>query len=173
MGVPIRTEEATEVLQAVHQHWGMLWGAPLRWRCDNGAAFTSKLFRNYALVNSSAIDYTLSANPTANGCTEQANASYLAMIRSKLQHFKHQWPQTVLLVSQAFNTSRTPGTDQIPHNMMTRTVHRGLFSRACWKELELAVGESHAEWRRRQSQLEQVMFDDVRARLNDDWTRTK
>ena len=48
-----------------------------------------------------------------------------------------------------------------------------LFSRACWKELELAVGENHAEWRRRQSQLEQVMFDDVRARLNDDWTRMK
>ncbi|MBV5297336.1 MAG: hypothetical protein JZU64_04150, partial [Rhodoferax sp.] len=31
VGVPIRTEEATEVVQAVHQHWGMLWGAPLRW----------------------------------------------------------------------------------------------------------------------------------------------
>ena len=161
------TEEATEIVQAINTHWVMLWGAPARWRCDNGSAFTSQLFKNYAAGYSSYIDYTLRANPTANGSTERANCSYLAMLRSKLQHYKHEWPQTVLLVSQAFNTSRVEGTDQVPHNMMARTVHRGLFSRATSMQLELAVGETHNEWRLHQSRLEQIMFDDVRARLND------
>jgi hypothetical protein len=173
VAVALHTEEATEIVQAINTHWVMLWGAPARWRCDNGAAFTSQLSRNYAAGYSSYVDYTLSANPTANGSTERANCSYLAMLRSKLQHYKHQWPQTVLLVSQAFNTSRVAGTDQVPHNMMARTVHRGLFSRATALQLELAVGETHTEWRRRQSRLEQIMFDDVRTRLNDAWIATR
>ena len=137
--------------------------------CDNGAAFTSRVFKSYAFTNSSAIDYTLSANPTANGVTERANASYLAMLRTKLQHYKHQWPQTVLLVSQAFNTSFAEETAEVPHNLMARTRHNNLISRPTHLQLELATGETHGDWRRRQCRLERVMFDDVRARLSSAW----
>ena len=165
VAVPLYTEEAQEVVTAIVVHWIDRFGAPLRFRSDNGNAFISQLFRSTMFRHQIGVDYTLAANPTANGLVENANASYLAMLRVRLQRNVHDWDAIVRLVTLAYNTTPHEVTGVIPHDVLHRTPFRGLIDRAARDELLLAPSELHSDWLRRQRQIEEDCFTKVRDTL--------
>jgi hypothetical protein len=83
------------------------------------------------------VNCTLLANPTAVGLAENANLTYLSMIRVRLQRHTHDWDDVVWLVTLANNTSPHEVLAVRPPDVFPSTSAGGLIGRATLGKLAL------------------------------------
>ena len=72
--VPFLTTSARDAAHAIMVHWYPLFGAPLMFRSDKGAAFTSSLMQQFAeLLGVEGWDLSAPDNPTHHSGMERRN----------------------------------------------------------------------------------------------------
>ena len=85
------------------------YGIPRVLVSDNGKQFDNRAFRNFCSELGIQNHYSLPAHPQANGQVEVTNRTLLKIIKTRLEVAKGIWPDELLSVLWAYQTTaRTP-----------------------------------------------------------------
>ena len=130
--VPMKTQTATTIAEALITHVFSIFGSPLSILTDQGRAFESELFKEIMDLYNIKKYRTSSFHPAANGKAERwvkTLKQHLAMLVEKDQ--KH-WPKYLPFIAQAYRS--------MPHTSTTFSPYEVMFGATMRSPLEMTQG---------------------------------
>ena len=132
IAVPTRDQKATTVVQALHKHWIVYFGAPMRIHSDQGRNFESQLVRGLCQLYDIDKSRTTPYHPQGNAQCERFNRTLIALLSTLEPDAKRNWPSYLPEATFAYNTT--------PHSTTGLSPYMLMFGREPRTPLDVVVG---------------------------------
>ena len=116
--VPVRTQTAEEVAQAVVDNFISRYGCPFEIFTDQGKCFESALFSTLCETLNITKSRTTPYHPMSNGQVERFNSVILAMIRCTIGEDKEGWDTQLPQLAMAIRSTVNRTTGFSPNRLM-------------------------------------------------------
>ena len=118
IAVPTKDQKATTVVQALHKHWIVYFGAPMRVHSDQGRNFESQLVQGLCQLYDIAKTRTTPYHPQGNGQCERFNRTLISLLSTLEPEAKRNWPSYLPEATFAYNTTPHSTTGLSPYALM-------------------------------------------------------
>lgn len=130
--VPLKTQTAQEVAQALITHVFSVYGSPISVLTDQGKAFESDLFKEIMELYNIKKFRTSSFHPAANGKAERWIKTLKQHLMMLVEADRAEWPKYLPFNTQAYRS--------LPHSAHQFSPYEVMFGRKMRTPLDLARG---------------------------------
>lgn len=116
--VPLKTQTAKEIAEALINHVFSVYGAPIAIRTDQGKNFESELFQEILDIYQVTRQRVTAFHPSANGKVERWIRTMKQMIRLIAQNARDDWIRVLPFIAQAYRNLPHPAHGYSPYEIM-------------------------------------------------------
>ena len=116
--IPLKTQTAMAVANAVYEEWITRYGTPAVLVSDRGTNFLSSLLSYLCKMLGVDRITTSSFNPKSNGVNECRNKIIVDTLRRLVQDNPHSWPQYVATTASVLRTTRCGTLGMSPYELV-------------------------------------------------------
>ena len=113
-----KDQKALTAARILYKGFILIFGAPKRILTDQGKAFTREVVEQLCSQFGISQLTTTAYHLQGNGQVEQAHQTLGRMIGKLEDEFKGQWPEHLLKLTHAYNSTRSAITSYLPHFLM-------------------------------------------------------